>query len=144
MTNRPSVSLLDRLHRVSDLWVETCGATRAKLGRLVVNDGGFFTRLGNQPRGTTTETLERFARFFADGANWPDGRVPAAAEVEVAAFCHVNGVSLERAALATITAGKSDGRAVDGAGVPYRHNAITEYDTAVPYPGSMMTREIDR
>ena len=141
MDTSPPLTQLDRLYRAADCWTAAHEASRARLARLVVNDTGFFSRLESGKANPTLATLERFARFFADGANWPDGRVPAAAEVEVAAFCHVNGVSLAKGAPATITAGKSDGRAVDGAGMPYRTSAITEYDSAVPYPGSMMTRE---
>lgn len=81
--------LIDRLRLCAALWTEANGATLARLGRSAVNDGGFFTRLENQVQGTTTASLERFARFMLDPANWPDGGVPE----EVVAFGHAVGVT---------------------------------------------------
>lgn len=83
-------TLIDRLKHCTALWAEMQDASPARLGRLVVNDGGFFTRLESQTKGTTTDTLERFARFLADGDNWPDGAVPE----EARQFAHVTGVAL--------------------------------------------------
>ncbi len=103
MDTSPPLTQLDRLYRAADCWTAAHEASRARLARLVVNDTGFFSRLESGKANPTLATLERFARFFADGANWPDGRVPAAAEVEVAAFCHVNGVSLSDTVPATGT-----------------------------------------
>lgn len=87
-------SLTDRLRAAAGQWVSANEASLARLGRLVVNDGAFFTKLDTMPRGPSTDTLEKFARFLADPANWPDGAV---AE-EARALAHVVGVSLPDAA----------------------------------------------
>lgn len=82
--------LVERLKAAAQQWVDAHGASLARLGRAVMNDGGFFSRIDGNPV-TTTATLERFARFLGDAANWPNGDVPG----EVAAFVHVTGVSTE-------------------------------------------------
>lgn len=82
--------LIERLKAAAQLWVDANGASLARLGRAVMNDNGFFSRIDGNPV-TTTATLERFARFLGDAANWPDGAVPE----EVRAFVHVTGVSSE-------------------------------------------------
>lgn len=90
MDTRATLSLVDRLRLSADLWATAHNASLARLGRAVVNDGGFFTRLENQVQGTTTASLERFARFLVDAGNWPEGvEIPA----EVIAFGHAVGVS---------------------------------------------------
>ena len=86
-------TLLDRLRVSAQLWVEARDASFARLGREVINDGGFFARIEARGASTTTATLERFARFLGDAANWPDGEVPEA----VRGFVHVVGVNPERA-----------------------------------------------
>lgn len=85
-------TLLDRLRVSAQLWVEAHEATFARLGREVINDGGFFARIGEGGGSTTTATLERFARFLGDADNWPSGDVPDA----VRNFVHVVGVNPER------------------------------------------------
>lgn len=80
--------LVERLKLVAQLWVEAHGASLARLGRSVMNDGGFFSRIEANPV-TTTATLERFARFLGDAENWPDKLVPA----DVRAFVHVTGIT---------------------------------------------------
>lgn len=102
------VSLDARLKSVSALWAERAGSTLAALGRRAVNDTSFFTSL-DRGRSPSTATLEKFARFLSDGANWPAGRVPQ----EVVDFAHVVGISREDAAL---SAGKAD-QVSPGAGV---------------------------
>lgn len=94
--------LIDRLKQAAQLWTEAHGFTLARLGREVVNDGGFFARIDAPEASTTTATLERFARFLGDGTNWPGGVVPDA----VASFVHVVGVSPAETAAAT---GQADG-----------------------------------
>jgi hypothetical protein len=83
-----TLSLEDRLRRCCTLWCEAHDAKPGRLGRLVVNDGGFFARLESPGATTTTATLEKFARFLADPANWPDGNVPR----EARDLAHVTGV----------------------------------------------------
>lgn len=70
------LSLVDRLRQVAQLWVSAQDASLARLGKTVVNDGGFFTRLETQVQGTTTATLEKFAAYLGDPGNWPEGVVP--------------------------------------------------------------------
>src|SRR4051812_20627662 len=81
------VPLVDRLTQCAALWAETPDGSLSKLGKIVVRDGAFFDRLGE--RGPSTSTLEKFARFLADPANWPDGAVPEGA----VSFAHVTGVT---------------------------------------------------
>lgn len=80
--------LVDRLRFCAQLWAEANDATFARLGTIVINDGGFFTRV-ESTASTTTKTLERFARFLGDAGQWPDGAVPSA----VREFVHVVGVT---------------------------------------------------
>lgn len=88
-----SLPLVDRLRISAALWAESTGGSLARLGKAVVNDGGFFTRLETQPQGTTTATLEKFARFLIDPANWPEDADGArCVPGEVVAFGHVIGV----------------------------------------------------
>ena len=75
------LSLVEALKACSSVWAEQPDNSLAKLGRAVVNDGGFCTRLDTQTKGTTTETLERFARFLSEAANWPEGAVPAPVQI---------------------------------------------------------------
>lgn len=70
------VSLPDRLRCCAQLWVEAQDATFARLGRTVINDGGFFSRIDVPGASVTTATLEKFARFLGDVANWPHEQVP--------------------------------------------------------------------
>lgn len=91
MNALPTLSLVDRLRICAVLWTEANDASFARLGKAVVNDGGFFTRLDSPGSTTTAATLEKFARFLIDPANWPDAVVPG----EVAAFAHVTGISPE-------------------------------------------------
>lgn len=87
--------LIDRLRCCADIWVASNAASLARLGRAVLNDSSYFNRT-ESPQGTTTATLEKFARFLGDGGNWPDGAVPR----EVCEFVHVVGVSSEACAAA--------------------------------------------
>ncbi|MFZ5745252.1 MAG: hypothetical protein ACOY7T_12320 [Pseudomonadota bacterium] len=100
-----TLTLIDRLRQSADRWREVNDATLAKLGRLVINDGGFFSRIEAPGASTTTATLERFARFLGDPANWREGAVPDV----VAEFVHAVGVSPEPAATATGQAGEMSG-----------------------------------
>lgn len=88
--------LTDRLRQCAEQWVEANTASLATLGRLAIGDSSYFSR-PEAPRGPTTGTLENFARFLGDSANWPDCLVPD----DVAAFAHVVGVSPAAGAPAT-------------------------------------------
>lgn len=76
MTHSPALPLVDHLRAAAHLWVKANAASLSRLGKAVVNDGGFFTRLETQVQGTTTATLEKFAAFLTDPGNWPEGAVP--------------------------------------------------------------------
>jgi hypothetical protein len=94
------LTLPERLRLSAQLWTERTGFTLARLGRDVVNDGGFFARIESGAAPTTT-TLEKFASYLGDAGNWPEGIVPD----EVAAFVHVTGVTPERVAASAGKAG---------------------------------------
>lgn len=86
---QPTLPLIDRLVLVAARWAAAHEATLARLGREVVNDGGFFGRLEAPGANTTTATLEKFARFLAEPGNWPGGTVPG----EAHRFAHIMGIS---------------------------------------------------
>lgn len=115
MTQNFPKPLVDALVECAELW---CAAHDdppqiARLGRLVVNDAGFFTRLAKQTKGTTTDTLNRFARFLLDPANWPEPACGAArVPQEVRDLAHRCGVSLQ-------AAGASSGK---GGEISQRHH----------------------
>ena len=94
MDANPTLPLLDRLRVCAALWADAQDGSPARLARLVLNDGGFFTRLESPAASTTTATLERFARFLTDPANWPaDEHGKVEVPREVVAFGHVTGIS---------------------------------------------------
>ena len=101
------VPILERLRAAADRWVEAHGATPARLGKLVVRDTTFFARLAQPGTSTTTATLEKFAAFLIDPANWPDATVAEEAE----ALAHVTGVSARPRAAATVDAAQKDSEA---------------------------------
>jgi hypothetical protein len=96
--------LIDRLRDCAQAWADANGATPARLGRLAINDSSYFNRV-ESPQGTTTATLEKFARFLSDAANWPEGRVPC----EVCDFAHVVGISSAACGSSAGNAGQSSG-----------------------------------
>lgn len=98
--NEP-LTLTERLLSASDCWTQAHDATLARLGKIVANDTAFFTNLAKMRRGPSTDTLEKFARFLADPANWPEGEVAD----EAKALAHVVGVS---APDSSASAGKGD------------------------------------
>ena len=100
-------SLTDRLRSAAERWADAHESHLARLGKLVVNDTSFFTGLSVRVKGPSTDTLEKFARFLADPANWPEGAV---AE-EAKALAHVCGVSAADVVAATVDAKQKDSRA---------------------------------
>ena len=97
-----TLSLDDRLRLACAAWCAANEAKPGRLGRLAINDGGFFTRLENNPgASTTTATLTRFAEFLTDPANWPDDVVAD----EARALAHVVGVTAPAAAMSAGKAG---------------------------------------
>ena len=95
ITTEPA-PLVERLKSAAQQWANANDATLARLGRVVMNDNGFFSRIDGNPV-TTTATLEKFARFLGEVGNWPTGVVPD----DVLAFVHVTGVTAETEGLAT-------------------------------------------
>lgn len=102
METVPAPTLVVRLRCTAQLWVAAQQSSPSRLALNVVNDRGFFTRLETQVQGVTTSTLEKFAVYLADPANWPDGAVPQ----EAIDLAHVVGVS---GANATLSPGIADG-----------------------------------
>lgn len=98
--------LLDRLLAAATAWSEANDRTIGALASIVVNHGSFFDRLESPGASTTTATLEKFARFLGDPAQWPDGAVPDV----VAGFVHAVGVSPEGATAATGLTGEMSGQ----------------------------------
>jgi hypothetical protein len=51
------------------------GRSLARISTIVVNQGSFFTRLGNGAT-CTAVNIERLAGFFGEPANWPLNFIP--------------------------------------------------------------------
>jgi hypothetical protein len=100
METKISNTLTERLHRCGMAWSAAHEAPLTRLGRIVVNDGGLLQRISQPGASVTTATLEKFAGFLADPANWPEGEVPQ----EALNLAHVVGVS---AAAPTLSPGKT-------------------------------------
>jgi hypothetical protein len=84
-------SLTARLQRCAELWARVNDASLSRLASAVLNDTGYFARLASPEPSTTTRTLERFARYLTDPANWAGELVPD----EVCLFAHAVGISGE-------------------------------------------------
>ena len=104
---RASITLVEHLLQCANGWASAQQSTLANLGRRVVRDTSFFTRLEKPGSSTTAATLEKFAGFLCNPANWPDGEVPE----EAAAFAHRVGVSAAAPAVANGKTGKISGKA---------------------------------
>ena len=82
-------TLIERLQNCAMLWTQAHSAVPGRIGRVVANDAGVLPRISQPGASVTTATLEKFAAYFADPANWPGGVVPQEA-IELA---HVTGVT---------------------------------------------------
>ena len=100
--------LVGRLKQVSAQWVAATGRSLGALATIVANHGSFFERLDSPGAGTTTATLEKFARFLIEADNWPEGDVPQ----EVARFAHAVGISAAAGAWSPDIAAESIGAEV--------------------------------
>jgi len=89
METKISNTLTERLHRCGMIWTVAHDAPLTRIGRVVVNDGGLMQRIAQPGAGVTTATLEKFAAFLADPANWPEGAVPQ----EAIDLAHVVGIT---------------------------------------------------
>jgi hypothetical protein len=98
METQSTPTLVERLHRCGVLWTNAHAAAPTRLGRIVVNDGALLQRIEQPGVSVTTATLEKFAGFLADPANWPEGVVPQ----EAVDLAHVVGIT---PALAAVSSG---------------------------------------
>jgi len=85
--------LIDRLRQCGELWAHANRSSLSRLGRLVVKDSSFFVSRTDAPKGVTTATLERFAEYLIQPANWPDQVAPDV----VREFAHVVGITMHHA-----------------------------------------------
>lgn len=83
----------DRLLQLARIWSDRTGRSHGALSAMVMNHGGALERLRDPAKSVTDGTLERFARWMGDPANWPEGAVPR----EALEFAHVTGVALPSA-----------------------------------------------
>ena len=83
------MTLIDRILRLAELWAGARGhSTTSRLSTIVANDGGLLKRIG-QGGGTTVATLDKFAVFLRDFANWPDMTPPDEARALIDELCHI-------------------------------------------------------
>lgn len=99
METTTAPTLIERLQHCAMLWTQAHSAAPGRIGRVVVNDAGVLPRISQPGASVTTATLERFAAYLADPANWPEGAVPQ----EAIDLAHVTGVT---PALAALSPGK--------------------------------------
>jgi hypothetical protein len=89
------VDLKSRLVDVAEAWAEAWSIEKGEpmplrtLAKRVMDDGKFFEQLAGRKYGPTTDTLEKFARYFVTADNWPGHVVPESARQ----FAHVVGVT---------------------------------------------------
>lgn len=89
--------LRDRLLLAAEAWSRATGRTSGALSSLVSNHAQTIDRLRDPANKVTDATLEKFAVFLADPANWPDGAVPQ----DALDLAHVTGVSSAAAGLSS-------------------------------------------
>lgn len=85
--------LRDRLFAAAEAWSLANGRSLGALSSIVVNHGQALERLRDPSNKVTDATLEKFAAFLADAANWPEGVVPQ----EAIDLAHVVGVTIQEA-----------------------------------------------
>lgn len=96
--------LRDRLLDAAEAWSRATGRTLGALSSVVSNHAQTIERLRDPANKVTDATLEKFAAFLADPANWPGGAVPQ----EAIDLAHVVGVTPPPVASSTgNTAGNS-------------------------------------
>jgi hypothetical protein len=61
------------------------GRSLARIATIVANQSTFFSRLENGAT-CTARNIEKFAAFFADPGNWPNGVVPVRASAALASM----------------------------------------------------------
>jgi hypothetical protein len=70
-----SVTLLERLLHLSEVWAVSQNRSESTLGSRVAKDGKFFDRV-RAGSGCNVATAERFFTFFRQPGNWPDNAIP--------------------------------------------------------------------
>lgn len=80
---------------MADLWAARTDRSTGALSSVVTNNGRSLERLRDPANSVTDATLEKFARFLVDPANWPDGSVPQ----EAVDLAHRVGVTPDGASL---------------------------------------------
>lgn len=81
--------LRDRLLIAAEVWSRSTGRTLGALSSVVSNHAQTIDRLREPANKVTDATLEKFAAYLADPANWPEGIVPQ----EALDLAHVTGVT---------------------------------------------------
>jgi hypothetical protein len=96
------MTLIDRMLKLAGLWAAASGhSTTSRLSTIVAPDGGLLRRL-EQGGGCTVDTLDKFAHFLRDPANWPESAVPSEACELLGAIGHIKSLPGERDALADL------------------------------------------
>ena len=85
--------LRDRLFAAAQAWSAATGRTIGALSSVVANHGQALERLRDPANKVTDATLEKFAAYLADPANWPGGAVPQ----EAVDLAHRVGISIREA-----------------------------------------------
>lgn len=98
MTTHSPPSLRQRLLAAANAWAVATGRTLGGLSAKVANHGHALDRLADPDKAVTDATLEKFARFLVDPANWPNGAVAK----EAVDLAHVVGVNTQTAPASAI------------------------------------------
>lgn len=67
--------LRDRLLLAADAWCAATGRSVGALSSVVANHAQTLQRLRDPSNNVTDATIEKFAAFLSDPANWPEGAV---------------------------------------------------------------------
>lgn len=100
--------LKSRLIRSAESWAAAHDCGLSRIGKRVAGDANFFARLESTDATCNVTTLERFARFLGDPANWPEAAVPDA----VREFVHVVGITPDSPDQATGQSAETSGQSV--------------------------------
>ena len=103
MSDQAAPDLISALIAVATQWGDAHGdAPLSRLAKRVAGDARFFDRVAQPATSCRVDTLERFARYLHEPANWPEGLVP----VEACELAHRVGVSADGAAVSAGKAGE--------------------------------------
>lgn len=93
MDQNSRLRLRDTLLLAAERWALATGRSTGALSSIVANNGRALERLRDPDTAVTDATLEKFAGYLADSANWPDGSVPK----EAIDLAHRVGISTQEA-----------------------------------------------